>query len=86
VSAALDRSEFITVHHEDFIRAPEATLSLVCAFLGLETDAGYLGACASITFEKPTNSRQRVAWTSAQVERIERGRQEYDFLRGYEFA
>ena len=83
---ALDSSEIITVHHEDFIRTPEATLSEVCTFLNLHPDAEYLAACASITFEKPTNSRLGVQWSAAHLERIEQQRQSFAFLRGYDFA
>ena len=83
---ALDSFEIITVHHEDFIHAPEATLSAICNFLNLQVDPEYLAACASITFEKPTNSRRSVTWNAAQMERIEQQRQSYAFLRGYDFV
>ncbi len=81
-----DDAEVLTVHHEAFIRAPAPTLSAVCEFLGLAADDEYLAACSSIVFGRPTNTRQRVAWTAAQLAEVDRRRERYPFLAQYEFA
>jgi len=85
LSLETGRVEMITVHHEDVVRAPEATLSTLCSFLELETDAGYLGDCSSVVFEQPTESRRRIAWSPSQVQEVDRRRKQYGFLQRYHF-
>src|SRR4029079_9875281 len=77
--------EAITVRHEDFISAPAASLSAICAFLGLAADPEYIEACESIVFGRPTHTRRRVEWTPAQLREVEERSERYPFLRGYEF-
>jgi hypothetical protein len=80
-----DAADVRTIRHEAFIDAPEATLAALCAFLDLAPDAGYLAACSSIVFDRPTRSRRRVEWSAAQVAEVERRARRYAFLAGYEF-
>ncbi len=86
LGAAADVAEMMTIHHEDLIRSPEASLSALCAFLGLVPDPEYLADCASIVFDKPTQPRRRTAWSPTQVEEIERRARQYPFLSRYSFA
>lgn len=71
--------------HEDFVETPRERLADLCAFLGVEPDADYLGACAELVRESPNLSRNRVTWTEAQKEAVHRGIDAIDFLRGYRF-
>ena len=83
--AGAGHTQVITLHHEHFIRSPVPTLTRLCAFVGLEPDAGYLADCSSVVFDQPTNARRKVVWTASQVREVEQRRQPYAFLRDYEF-
>ncbi|MBC7789830.1 MAG: sulfotransferase [Anaerolineae bacterium] len=85
LDSSADRQEMITIRHEDLISWPEKTLALLCDFLGLKHDPGYLADCTSIVFQKPTQPRHRTAWTAAQVAEVERRAKDFPFLDGYSF-
>jgi len=82
----VERDEVVTVHHEDFIRAPKAALTAVCTHVGLDVDEQYLTECASIVFERPTGPRRRISWRPEQVADVARRSRSFSFLDGYEFA
>lgn len=85
LDASSDLARAVTIRHEDMIRSPEPTLSALCGFLGLAPDPDYLGDCASIVFDRPTQPRRRTAWSPAQIAEVERRARRYPFLEGYEF-
>ena len=85
LDGSADGREVITIRHEDLIKSPEKTLARLCDFLGLDHDPAYLADCTSIVFPKPTQPRQRTAWTAARVAEVERRAKRYPFLGGYSF-
>jgi len=77
--------DMIDVRLEDFIADPRATLARVCGFLGLDAPDGYLDDCASIVYESPNKSRNKVTWTAEQTESVASRMREFSFLDGYTF-
>jgi Sulfotransferase family len=83
--ALADREDVLTVRHEAFITASDATLEALCAFVGLECDDRYRAACTSILFGRPTGSRRRVQWDAAQVREVAQRARPFPFLAGYDY-
>jgi len=73
------------LRHEDLVTDPRASLGEVCRFLGLDTPAGYLDACAGILFASPSRSRTAVEWTPDRIARVAEGIGRIDYLAGYSF-
>jgi hypothetical protein len=78
--------ELATVHHEDMVREPRAVLARLLAWLGLAPAADHLDACAGIVFPRPTRTRGKLAWSAAQLSRVERAARAYAFLDRYRVA
>lgn len=81
----LNSSELLTVRYEDVIRQPEANLTGVCRFLGIEASDDYLKACADILFKSPDQSRHMVEWGSKWIGQVESRIERFGFLEGYSF-
>lgn len=60
----------LTVRHESFVREPEAGLQAICEFLSVETDPGYLEACAAIVNRTPHETRHLVSWSERDLEAV----------------
>ena len=74
------------VKHEELVADPHSALRSLCGFLGLEAPASYLDACASILYESPKHSRERVKWEPELIDEVSARIQKYPFLEGYTFA
>ena len=85
LDALSDPAHVLTIHHEELVRAPEATLANLCTFLGLNHDAQYLAECSSVVFARPTQPRRRTEWTPAQLAEVERRTRVFPFLTHYHF-
>lgn len=87
--AALEKNisaaDFLTLHHEDFVRAPELGLAKACAFLGLQPSPVYLADCASIVFPAPHQSRHDTIWNEEQRRQVQQRSKPFHFLAGYTF-
>jgi hypothetical protein len=77
--------EIITIHHEDMIHDPAATLSELCLFLELSLEPGYIADCCRIVFTTPTFTRRRIFWPTACVREVEARLQTHPFLQRYAF-
>jgi SAM-dependent methyltransferase len=82
---AAGREDVVTLHHEEFIRAPEPSLRCLCRFFDLDVDADYLVDCSRITAAAPSHTRLRVSWSSTQIAQIERRAAPLPFLARYTF-
>jgi hypothetical protein len=82
----LGPSQMHLLRHEELVTRPHETLRALCGFLGLEAPAAYLDACASILYESPAKSRQRVSWDVQLEAEVARRIEAYDFLQGYTLA
>ena len=77
---------FITVHHEDIILQPKTELQRLCSFLGVDAPPEYLSDCASILFESPKQTRNKIVWGESELKRVSRLCSEHDFLRRYSYV
>jgi hypothetical protein len=76
----------LTVRQESVIQGPERELRRMCAFLGVEAEAGYLEACAAIVFPSPKRTRDLLDWSPAQIGAVEQVIDRHSFFDGYAFA
>jgi hypothetical protein len=75
----------LPVRHEDFVADPEAGLTRICAFLGVDAPEDYLAACARIIRRTPDRSRDIVEWSHPWIALVEERMKAFDFLRGYSY-
>jgi hypothetical protein len=75
----------LPVRYESFIADPKDGLTSICRFLGVEAEAGYRDACASIVRPRPDRSREMVPWTQPWIEEVERRIPRFAFLEGYRY-
>lgn len=77
--------DVIKVKHEDFISNPKKVLTKICADLEMDAYPDYLDFCDSIVWNKPRITRHNANWESKHIERVEKLKQDVDFLREYTF-
>lgn len=77
--------ELITVHHEEMIRDPRATIAALCQFLGLSPERDYLEDCSGIVYGSPSFTRSKIAWTESAVRETAKRFEEIPFLQHYTF-
>ena len=85
VERIADNSTVLTLRHENFVRDPESQLRNLCVWLGVDYSEDYLSACASIVFESPHKSRNKVEWSPSDRRAVEQGIGHFSFLSGYCF-
>ena len=78
-------ADFLTIRHEDLIVNPEATVSQITTFLGLETRPDYLKDCASIIYPSPHKSRIKHHWSAKEIALVNNQLSRFLFLSGYTF-
>jgi hypothetical protein len=81
----IDLSSILQVKYEDFVYEPEAQLTTICRFLGIEPDTDYLHACANIIRQPPVINRDMVPWDKQQISYVAEKIKRFDFLQGYSF-
>ena len=86
VRRCIPPENFITVRHEDIIAKPQAVLSELCAFLGVDAPQAYLDDCASILFESPNQTRSKISWSEQDIKRVAAVCAQHDFLRDYTYG
>ena len=77
--------DIYTMQHEDLIRNPKETLSELFKWLELVPSEPYLEACKNHLFNTPNKSREKYAWSEAEIESVTRKIEETTFLQGYNF-
>ena len=83
MQAAIPATDWVHVEYERFTRQPENEIRRLCRFLEIESDEDYVSACASIVRSSPNKSRNAVAWTDRQLERVAGLAQRFPFLHSY---
>lgn len=73
----------LSVKHETFVTHPQATLSKMCQFLGIDAPQDYLDACAGILYRSPAKSRNKVQWSPDLIRTVQHKIDHFDFLHGY---
>lgn len=74
-----------SIKHEEFIAQPKVSLASICAFLGIEATEEYLTSCASILYQNPAKSRNKVQWSPELLDIVRRKIDKFDFLAGYSY-
>lgn len=75
--------EWLGLRHEDFVADPQAELSRLCEFVGLEADATYLRDCAAIVRAGARRSSEEQEWPPDLVADIRRRAARFSFLAPY---
>jgi hypothetical protein len=70
---------------ETFIQEPKESLAGLCRFLGVTVTDEYLSACARLVMTSPSRTRNRVEWSRALRQQVDRVIEEFPFLSGYAF-
>lgn len=61
---------WLDLRHEALVEDPRGALTQLAAFLGVEADGAWLGACAAAVRPSANRSRDRAAWTPELVAEI----------------
>jgi len=77
--------EIITIQHEDLVTKPKEILKKLCTFLGMSCTEEYLNDCASIVFDSPSKTRQKVEWSDETISIVEARIAKIPFIHGYSF-
>jgi hypothetical protein len=85
VRPLLETSELVDVRYEDFAGDPGPSLAALCGFLGVQPEARYLEACASIVWPNPNRTRDAVEWSRRERDGVEKLIETYDVLGTYTF-
>jgi hypothetical protein len=76
----------LTVRQESLIADPRGELTRTCQFVGVDSPADYLDACAAIVFPEPHQTRALLEWTDEQVAAVDRVIAAHSFFSGYGFT
>jgi hypothetical protein len=79
----IGRDRILRVRHEALIADPRATLTKLCAFLGVEADEGYLAAASAQVYRSPARSRTEIEWRPEDDQRVKALIGRFAFLAGY---
>ncbi len=61
---------WLDVHHEQFIAAPDQSITGLFSFFNLETPSGFIENCRKILFKEPHQSRHDIAWKKEEIEYV----------------
>ena len=61
----------LEIHNNDLVADPRGTMSKIFEFLELETTQQFLDVCEAKVFKSVSRSRDMMAWTPEQIERVE---------------
>ena len=61
----------LEIHNSDLVADPRGTVSKIFEFLEVETTERFLDACEAKVFKSVSRSRDMVAWTPEQIQRVE---------------
>ena len=71
VRARLAPEELHELPYESFVADPATELARLCAFLGVEAEAGYLSDCARVVWPQTRPTREALAWAAPQRQAVE---------------
>jgi hypothetical protein len=73
----------LTIRHEAFVADPRAGLRRICGFLGVESEADWLEACAQLVFPSPKQARDLVDWSDDERAAVGQLIARHAFFDGY---
>lgn len=83
IKACVPKDDWHEIVYEEFVEAPEASLSDLCTFLGLPDDPDWLARAASVVRTERAKSRERVSWQPNQRAALAETVAARDFLKAY---
>ena len=86
VLSAKGDTRLLTIRHESLVSSPRTELARACDFLDVDTDDGYLDACASIVFSEPKTARQFIEWTGADRDAVQQIIDRHAVLAGHSWT
>ncbi|MFN3652092.1 MAG: sulfotransferase [Armatimonadota bacterium] len=81
--AGIPEGEAHSMRLEELIADPKRQLAELCQFVGLDAPEDYLRDCASMVFEKPRRTREKVTWPPELIREVEEQCERFPFLKGY---
>jgi hypothetical protein len=75
----------ITIKHEQLLSNPENILKMLLDFLNVDDYNGYIDSCKNHLYSSPHKSRNKIKWTTEQIEKVQLLISNYSFLEGYRF-
>tara|TARA_R110000850_G_scaffold17996_43_gene54711 strand:+ start:294 stop:974 length:681 start_codon:yes stop_codon:yes gene_type:complete len=80
-----EKSEILSVYHEDMIEDPRRELLRLCDYLDVQPTEDYLRDATSIVFPAATYTRRKLAWSDAHIEKVAQEMKGISFLDRYSF-
>ena len=81
----IGKKNVLQVHNCDLVHDPKGTILKVFNFLEVNVTEHYLDVCAQKVFDSESRSRNTVAWSPEQIERIQMRMKKYKALHRYSF-
>ena len=81
----IGKKNVLQVHNCDLVHDPKGTILKVFNFLEVNVTEHYLDVCARKVFDSESRSRNTVAWSPEQIERIQMRMKKYEALNRYSF-
>ena len=81
----IGKKNVLQVHNCDLVHDPKGTILKVFNFLEVNVTEHYLDVCARKVFGSESRSRNTVAWSLEQIERIQMKMKKYEALNRYSF-
>ena len=75
----------LDIHHADLIKYPNATMEMICRFLGIPCSSDYLEACHRKVFRRASQTRNLVKWPKKLIVQVYKQSKPYSFLWRYSF-
>ena len=78
--------DLLEVHVKDLIELPNATITKMCNFLGVQCSDNYIRGCNKTLFKSESKMRYKVKWTTESISKVKNYILKYDkLLRYYSF-
>lgn len=77
--------EMLDLRYEQFLAEPRATLTELCAFIGVEPTPSYLDDSTSVVWSSGSRSRDKVEWRDEEVRRVAAIIARHPPFEGYDF-
>jgi LPS sulfotransferase NodH len=74
---------FLDLHHETLLSSPDATISAICDFIGLDNATYPLEASKELLFNEAKKTRHNIGWNQDAVDNITSHIPKYPFLQQY---
>ena len=77
--------DLLEVHVQDLVEHPNATITKMCDFLGVQCSDSYIKGCSKKLFNTESKMRHRIKWTADSISQVRNYILKYDNLLRYSF-